>query len=163
MVQQATRRPEHGIARRTVTGTVMSDLQIAVRRVSVWLAISAACCSLVSCNGTDGENGKKSSGEKHGGDDPKPQTGRDAKPTVDVDAVLGVLPDFELIDQHGQAFGSRELYGKLWIANFIFTRCRATCPQQTDTMAKLQRELATHASRHEIRLIMIACDMARSF
>ena len=39
-------------------------------------------------------------------------------------AVLGGLPAFTLTDQRGQPFGSRELAGKIWVADFIFTSCQ---------------------------------------
>ena len=52
--------------------------------------------------------------------------------------VLGRLPSFELIDQRGQRFGSAELAGDVYIANFIFTRCTSICPLLTRAMARLQ-------------------------
>lgn len=52
--------------------------------------------------------------------------------------VLGTLPAFTLTDQHGQPFGTAQLQGKVWIANFIFTRCPTVCPRFTEQMATLQ-------------------------
>jgi protein SCO1/2 len=52
--------------------------------------------------------------------------------------VLGQLPSFELIDQRGQRFGSAELAGDVYIANFVFTRCTSICPLLTRAMARLQ-------------------------
>ena len=52
--------------------------------------------------------------------------------------VLGAVPDFELTDQHGRRFGSEELRGKAWVANFIFTRCPTVCPAFTSKMARIQ-------------------------
>jgi len=45
--------------------------------------------------------------------------------------ILGGLPAFTLTDQRGQPFGSRELAGKVWVADFIFTACQAA--SVTDT------------------------------
>ena len=42
--------------------------------------------------------------------------------------VLGGLPAFTLTDQRGQPFGSRELAGKVWVADFIFTSCQGGVP-----------------------------------
>src|SRR5687768_16527528 len=42
--------------------------------------------------------------------------------------VLGTLPAFTLTDQRGQPFGTREVTGKVWVANFIFTACQQACP-----------------------------------
>ena len=72
--------------------------------------------------------------------------------------VLGTLPEFRLTDQAGEAFGSKELRGKTWIANFVFTRCPATCPRQTQNLAKLQQELATLSNCREIQLVSFSVD-----
>ena len=39
-------------------------------------------------------------------------------------AILGTLPAFALTDQRGQQFGTRDLAGKVWVADFIFTSCQ---------------------------------------
>ncbi len=52
--------------------------------------------------------------------------------------VLGTVPDFELRDQHDRPFGAAELRGKVWVANFIFTRCPTVCPGFTKKMAEIQ-------------------------
>lgn len=36
----------------------------------------------------------------------------------------GTVPNFQLINQHDQPFGSAQLKGKIWIADFIFTADR---------------------------------------
>jgi protein SCO1/2 len=59
--------------------------------------------------------------------------------------VLGELPRFELTDQEGRPFGTRELEGRAWVASFIFTRCATVCPAVTARMARVQgrtRQLA---------------------
>lgn len=62
--------------------------------------------------------------------------------------VLTAVPAFQLTDEHGESFGSAQLQGKVWIANFIFTSCAQTCPRFTAKMAKIQhriRHIATAA------------------
>lgn len=54
--------------------------------------------------------------------------------------VLSALPDFSLTDERGEVFGSKDLLGKVWIADFIFTRCASTCPLQTAEKVKLQSQ-----------------------
>jgi len=58
----------------------------------------------------------------------------------------GEVPAFELTDQAGRPFRSRErLTGKVWAACFIFTSCNGPCPRMTAQMRKVQdatRELA---------------------
>lgn len=55
--------------------------------------------------------------------------------------VLSTLPAFELTDAAGQPFGSRQLAGRPWVANFIFTRCPTICPAFTAKMADVQRRV----------------------
>ena len=59
--------------------------------------------------------------------------------------VLAELPPFELTDQDGRPFGTKELEGRVWVASFIFTRCTTVCPAVTTRMGKVQdrtRQLA---------------------
>jgi len=74
------------------------------------------------------------------------------------DRILAVLPEFVLTDQDGNAYGSHELRGKIWIANFMFTRCQATCPAQTAALAKLQTQLQQEKAWKDIRLVSISVD-----
>ena len=48
-------------------------------------------------------------------------------------------PAFSLTDQEGRAFKSDDLRGKVWVADFIFTRCPGACPKMTMKMSGLQR------------------------
>ena len=57
-------------------------------------------------------------------------------------APISKVPDFRFTDQHGQPFGTRELKGHVWVANFIFTRCPTVCPTFTEKMARIQHRLA---------------------
>ncbi|MEE2750789.1 MAG: SCO family protein [Myxococcota bacterium] len=52
--------------------------------------------------------------------------------------VIAIVPEFEYTDQHGEAFGTDRLAGKVWVANFIFTRCTTICPIFTDKMYEVQ-------------------------
>jgi protein SCO1/2 len=53
--------------------------------------------------------------------------------------VIGELPEFRLIDQEGRPFANGDLDGRVWVANFIFTRCASICPLLTASMRRLQR------------------------
>jgi protein SCO1/2 len=55
--------------------------------------------------------------------------------------VLGKVPDFRLTNRDGQTVQRTDLAGAPWIADFIFTRCGASCPMMSLRMAKLEREL----------------------
>ena len=54
---------------------------------------------------------------------------------------LARVPNFKLTDQTGTPFGSENLKGKIWVANFIFTRCKGPCPLISTRMADLHTKL----------------------
>ncbi len=72
--------------------------------------------------------------------------------------VMGLLPEFDLIDQTAGTFGSRHLRGKTWVANFIFTRCTATCPAQTTKMGEFQEQVRGSPLWEDIRFISFTVD-----
>lgn len=53
----------------------------------------------------------------------------------------GSVPWFQLINQKGQTFGSRNLSGKIWIADFIYTTCPGPCPMISSRMSEMQKPL----------------------
>jgi protein SCO1/2 len=54
---------------------------------------------------------------------------------------LAPVPVFSLTDQTGAPLGSGDLKGKIWVANFIFTRCKGPCPLISTRMADLHTKL----------------------
>ncbi|MBX7098231.1 MAG: SCO family protein [Myxococcaceae bacterium] len=57
-------------------------------------------------------------------------------------APLWPAPDFAFPDQHGRTVTAASLRGKVWVADFVFTRCRTLCPMLTAKFVQLQRRLA---------------------
>ena len=53
----------------------------------------------------------------------------------------GRLPSFQLVNQNGQSFGSAQLAGRIWIADFIYTSCPGPCPMISTRMSELQKPL----------------------
>jgi len=53
----------------------------------------------------------------------------------------GIVPDFQLTDQDGQSYGSEQLRGKIWIADFIYTTCPGPCPMISSRMSETQKPL----------------------
>lgn len=53
----------------------------------------------------------------------------------------GVVPEFRLTNQNHAPFGSAELKGKIWIADFVFTSCPGPCPIISSRMAEMQKPL----------------------
>jgi protein SCO1 len=70
--------------------------------------------------------------------------------------VLGTLPAFQLTNQEGRPYGTVELRGKIWIANFIFTTCHSICPTLTRAMHSLQDRFEKGAI--PVKLVSITVD-----
>jgi len=66
----------------------------------------------------------------------------------------GTVPKFELVNQDAQPFGSRELSGKIWIADFIFTTCPGPCPIISTRMSELQKPLG----KSDVHLVSFSVD-----
>jgi protein SCO1 len=72
--------------------------------------------------------------------------------------VYGSLPDFSLIERSGRRVERLEFLGKIWVVDFMYTRCPDTCPLQSAEMARLQADLATES---DVRLASITVDPTR--
>lgn len=53
--------------------------------------------------------------------------------------VLGQIKNFSLVDSNKESFLSKQLQGRVWIADFIFTTCAGVCPIMSQNMASLNR------------------------
>jgi protein SCO1/2 len=71
---------------------------------------------------------------------------------------LGRVPPFTLTAEDGSEYGSAQLKGKVWVANFIFTTCHGPCPRMTARMKSLQEATRDVA---DLRLVSITIDPAR--
>ena len=71
--------------------------------------------------------------------------------------VLSQLPAFSLVGMDGKPYGSAELRGQVYVANFFFTSCRSICPAIMQGMARLQAGFAERGIRG-IRLVSISVD-----
>src|SRR5262249_17930987 len=70
----------------------------------------------------------------------------------------GALPDFGLVSQTGDSVHLRDLQGTVWIADFIFTHCAASCPMMTAQLARLDKGLAGQSG---IKLVSFSVDPER--
>ena len=66
----------------------------------------------------------------------------------------GTVPAFELTNQDAHSFGSQQLAGKIWIADFIFTACPGPCPIISTRMSELQKPLG----KTDVRLVSFSVD-----
>jgi protein SCO1 len=69
---------------------------------------------------------------------------------------LGKVPEFRLTNQNGQPFGSQELRGKIWMADFIYTTCPGPCPMISSRMSETQKPLRDT----DVKLVSFSVDPA---
>lgn len=55
--------------------------------------------------------------------------------------ALGQLPAFTLTSAEGKPWDSRQVAGKVWIASFVFTTCKNSCPMLSLQMKRLAGSL----------------------
>jgi len=61
--------------------------------------------------------------------------------------VLGEVPEFGLFERSGKSVTRESLKGRIWIADFIFTRCGGPCPLMTRHFALVQDEIKRKAQK----------------
>jgi protein SCO1/2 len=65
------------------------------------------------------------------------------------------VPKFTLTERSGQPFDSASLAGKVWVADFFFTRCPGTCLMLSNRMKEIHRATAKIG---DVRFISISTD-----
>ena len=69
--------------------------------------------------------------------------------------VIRAVPEFALTDQNGEQVTTADLRGKIWIADFIFTRCAGPCPLMTARMLEMQKALVKTPG---VKLVSVTVD-----
>lgn len=67
-------------------------------------------------------------------------------------------PGFRFTERSGQPFGSDELRGKIWIADFVFTYCAGPCPIMSRRMSDLQADLT---ELEDVKFVSFSVDPER--
>lgn len=70
---------------------------------------------------------------------------------------LGNVPEFTLMNQDGKNFGSADLRGKIWIADFVYSTCPGPCPMISSRMSELQKPL----EKTDVHLVSFSVDPAK--
>lgn len=55
--------------------------------------------------------------------------------------IITQVPEFEMISENGQRFGSKDLKGRIYLANFVFARCPTVCPKMLGELEKVQKRI----------------------
>ena len=75
--------------------------------------------------------------------------------TSDPMPPIATVPDFSFTTQDGKTFTKADLLGKVWVADFIFTRCPGPCPIMSARMAEVSHELS---KADDVRLVSFTID-----
>lgn len=72
----------------------------------------------------------------------------DVNPRLVDDAVKNIsrdhrISEFHLVNQNGDSISKMDFRGKIYIADFFFTRCQTICPIMAINMAELQEHFKT--------------------
>lgn len=68
---------------------------------------------------------------------------------------LGEIPHFSFTDQSGNTFSSSDVDGKVYVADFIYTSCEASCPMMTSQLTKVQDAVS---SDEPFRIVSFSLD-----
>lgn len=71
------------------------------------------------------------------------------------------VPEFNLTNEFGKSFGSKELNGKYYIANFMFTSCPSTCPALMEKMDQVQKRISGLGTKAQIVTFTVDPDTDR--
>lgn len=74
---------------------------------------------------------------------------------VDAGELAEAVPNFSLTERSGKRISLRDLRGKVWVVDFIFTRCPGPCPAMSRKFAQLQRAFR---KLDDVRLVSITVD-----
>jgi protein SCO1 len=69
---------------------------------------------------------------------------------------LAQVPEFALRDQRDNTVAAKDLRGKIWIANFMFTSCPDVCPILTSKLSGVRSRLV--ADRVKIEYVSFSVD-----
>ena len=120
-------------------------------------ALSICLATSVACNKSQPRIDKNTTADSKAAAESSSSV-RKPMDSASVSDVFAVLPDFELVDTTDNAFGSRQLYTKAWIANLIYTRGGETTQAQTAKMFDLQEQLRNTPAWKDVRLVSITVD-----
>lgn len=73
------------------------------------------------------------------------------------DAKNYPIEDFTFTNQDGEPISKKDLEGKVWVADFVFTNCADVCPPMTANMAKLQ-DMIKEEGLEDVEIVSFSVD-----
>jgi len=75
--------------------------------------------------------------------------------SYDKSPAIGTVPEFHFVTQDGKALALQDLLGKVWVIDFIFSRCPGPCPVMSSRLAEISKELK---KAKDVRLVSLSID-----
>ena len=72
-----------------------------------------------------------------------------------MDTVFHTIPAWKLTDENGKEFLGESLKGKIYVADFFFTRCGSICPKMSTELTRLQD---TFSGEEEVQIASFSVD-----
>lgn len=73
------------------------------------------------------------------------------------DAKNYPIENFTFTNQDGEPISKKDLEGKVWVADFVFTNCADVCPPMTANMAKLQ-DMIKEEGLEDVEIVSFSVD-----
>ena len=73
----------------------------------------------------------------------------------EMDTVFHTIPSWKLTDENGNEFLGQSLKGKIYVADFFFTRCGSICPKMSTELTRVQD---TFSKEEEVQLASFSVD-----
>ena len=73
----------------------------------------------------------------------------------EMDTVFHTIPAWKLTDENGKEFLGESLKGKIYVADFFFTRCGSICPKMSTELTRLQD---TFSQEEEVQIASFSVD-----
>lgn len=68
------------------------------------------------------------------------------------------MPEFFMMDQRPEVYGSSDLEGRVWVGNLVFSRCTTICPKQMAKMVGLQESWREKPYWSAVRMVSFSVD-----
>jgi protein SCO1/2 len=81
-------------------------------------------------------------------------SGSGPAPRSDLPRV-NIVPPFSLAERGGGTITNKDLDGKVWVADFVYTTCPGPCPLITSAMARLQAKILPDPN---VQLVSLSVD-----
>lgn len=76
-----------------------------------------------------------------------------------IDSVYPTIPAFQYLNQDSVMIKSKQMKGKVWIANFFFSNCPSICPPMTSQMKRLN--ILTNDINQYLQFMSFSIDPSR--